>query len=150
MYLYLRKAMEMCIDMVAKCAPNIILVCHSKDSAVNNSDFFSVEIPDFFYSKKDKPRNLEKANFIFKPHNGFDASLNADLTKADRTDREHSAANTALQQRLRIFAFVRVVQRADHAFIAGKLNIAAEARIRSPHERIEPINAKENKAQHFP
>lgn len=37
-YLYLRKAMEMCIDMVAKCAPNIILVCHSKDSAVNNSD----------------------------------------------------------------------------------------------------------------
>ena len=38
MCLYLRKAMEMCIDMVAKCAPNIILVCHSKDSAVNNSD----------------------------------------------------------------------------------------------------------------
>ena len=30
--------MEMCIDMVAKCAPNIILVCHSKDSAVNSSD----------------------------------------------------------------------------------------------------------------
>lgn len=38
MYSYIRKAMEMCIDMVAKCAPNIILVCHSKDSAVNTSD----------------------------------------------------------------------------------------------------------------
>ena len=37
-YLYLRKAVEMCIDMVAKCAPNIILVCHSKDAAVNSSD----------------------------------------------------------------------------------------------------------------
>lgn len=37
-YKYLRDAMEMCIDMVAKCAPNIILVCHSKDSAVNSSD----------------------------------------------------------------------------------------------------------------
>lgn len=37
-YSYIRKAMEMCIDMVAKCAPNIILVCHSKDSAVNTSD----------------------------------------------------------------------------------------------------------------
>ena len=35
MYQYIRKALEMCIDMVAKCAPNIILVCHSKDSAVN-------------------------------------------------------------------------------------------------------------------
>lgn len=37
-YLYLRKAVEMVIDMVAKCAPNIILVCHSKDSAVNSTD----------------------------------------------------------------------------------------------------------------
>lgn len=37
-YLYLRKAVEMCIDMVAKCAPNIILVCHSKDSAINSTD----------------------------------------------------------------------------------------------------------------
>lgn len=34
----LRKAVEMCIDMVAKCAPNIILVCHSKDAAVGSSD----------------------------------------------------------------------------------------------------------------
>lgn len=38
MYQYIRKALEMCIDMVAKCAPNIILVCHSKDSAVNAND----------------------------------------------------------------------------------------------------------------
>lgn len=37
-YQKIRAAMEMCIDMVAKCAPNIILVCHSKDSAVNASD----------------------------------------------------------------------------------------------------------------
>lgn len=37
-YQYIRKAMEMCIDMVSKCAPNIILVCHSKDSAVGVSD----------------------------------------------------------------------------------------------------------------
>lgn len=37
-YQYIRKALEMCIDMVAKCAPNIILVCHSKDSAVNAND----------------------------------------------------------------------------------------------------------------
>lgn len=28
----------MCIDMVAKCAPNIILVCHSKDAAVGSED----------------------------------------------------------------------------------------------------------------
>lgn len=34
----LRKAVEMCIDMVAKCAPNIILVCHSKDAAVGSGD----------------------------------------------------------------------------------------------------------------
>lgn len=34
----LRKAVEMCIEMVAKCAPNIILVCHSKDAAVGSSD----------------------------------------------------------------------------------------------------------------
>lgn len=34
----LRKAVEMCIDMVAKCAPNIILVCHSKDAAIGSSD----------------------------------------------------------------------------------------------------------------
>lgn len=38
MYGALRKAVEMCIDMVAKCAPNIILVCHSKDAAVGSSD----------------------------------------------------------------------------------------------------------------
>ncbi len=33
-YGFLRTAVEMCIDMVAKCAPNIILVCHTKDAAV--------------------------------------------------------------------------------------------------------------------
>lgn len=38
MYGALRKAVEMCIEMVAKCAPNIILVCHSKDAAVGSSD----------------------------------------------------------------------------------------------------------------
>lgn len=37
-YGFLRKAVEMCIDMVAKCAPNIILVCHTKDAAVGNSE----------------------------------------------------------------------------------------------------------------
>ena len=34
----LRKAVEMCIDMVAKCAPNIILVCHTKDSYVGSGE----------------------------------------------------------------------------------------------------------------
>lgn len=33
-----REAMEMVIDMVSKCAPNIILVCHTKDSAIADSD----------------------------------------------------------------------------------------------------------------
>lgn len=37
-YSYLRKAMETVIDSVAKCAPNIILVCHVKDAAIANSD----------------------------------------------------------------------------------------------------------------
>lgn len=40
----LRKAVEMCIDMVAKCAPNIILVCHSKDAAVGSSDLTAKQI----------------------------------------------------------------------------------------------------------
>lgn len=34
----LRKAVEMCIDMVAKCTPNIILICHTKDAAIKNGD----------------------------------------------------------------------------------------------------------------
>lgn len=33
-YGFLRTAVEMCIDMVSKCAPNIILVCHTKDAAI--------------------------------------------------------------------------------------------------------------------
>lgn len=37
-YSKIREAMELIIDMFAKCAPNIILVCHVKDSAVANSD----------------------------------------------------------------------------------------------------------------
>lgn len=37
-YAKVREAMEMVINMVAKCAPNIILVCHTKDSAVADSD----------------------------------------------------------------------------------------------------------------
>lgn len=43
-YQYIRKAMEMCIDMVAKCAPNIILVCHSKDSAVAATELTTRQI----------------------------------------------------------------------------------------------------------
>lgn len=37
-YSKVREAMELVIDMVGKCAPNIILVCHTKDSAVGDSD----------------------------------------------------------------------------------------------------------------
>ena len=37
-YMKVREAMELVIDMVSKCAPNIILVCHTKDSAVGDSD----------------------------------------------------------------------------------------------------------------
>ena len=40
----LRKAMEMCIDMVSKCAPNIILVCHSKDAAIGVTDLTTRQI----------------------------------------------------------------------------------------------------------
>lgn len=37
-YNALRTAIEMCIDMVSKCAPNLILVCHTKDAAVGAGD----------------------------------------------------------------------------------------------------------------
>ena len=37
-YAKVREAVEKVIDMVSKCAPNIILVCHSKDSAITESD----------------------------------------------------------------------------------------------------------------
>ena len=37
-YAKIRESMEMVINMVSKVAPNIILVCHTKDSAVNDSD----------------------------------------------------------------------------------------------------------------
>jgi hypothetical protein len=37
-YQKIREALELVIDMVSKCAPNIILVCHTKDSAVANDD----------------------------------------------------------------------------------------------------------------
>lgn len=37
-YAKIREAMEACIDMVSKCAPNIILICHTKDSAIANSE----------------------------------------------------------------------------------------------------------------
>jgi len=37
-YTKVREAMEMVINMVSKCAPNIILVCHTKDSAISDSD----------------------------------------------------------------------------------------------------------------
>lgn len=38
MYTKVREAMEIVINMVSKCAPNIILVCHTKDSAIAESD----------------------------------------------------------------------------------------------------------------
>lgn len=37
-YSKIREAMEKVIEMVSKCAPNIILVCHSKDAAIAESD----------------------------------------------------------------------------------------------------------------
>lgn len=37
-YVKIREAMELIINMFSKCAPNIILVCHTKDSAVTDSD----------------------------------------------------------------------------------------------------------------
>ena len=43
-YAKIREAMEMVIDMIAKCAPNIILVCHTKDSAIANSEMTSKTI----------------------------------------------------------------------------------------------------------
>ncbi|MEG0773573.1 AAA family ATPase [Clostridium sp.] len=43
-YQYIRKGMEMCIDMVAKCTPNIILVCHSKDAAIAATELNTKQI----------------------------------------------------------------------------------------------------------
>lgn len=43
-YQYIRKAMEMCINMVGACAPNIILVCHSKDAAIGATDLTTKQI----------------------------------------------------------------------------------------------------------
>lgn len=37
-YAKIREVMEMVIDMVSKCAPNVILVCHTKDAAIADSD----------------------------------------------------------------------------------------------------------------
>ena len=52
--------------------------------AVNNTDFFSLEIPDFFYQKKDRPHNLDKANFIFKPHNGLSYSFSSRVIRYNK------------------------------------------------------------------
>ena len=46
-YNQIRKAMEMVIDMVAKCAPNIILICHTKDAAIANTDMTAKTIDLF-------------------------------------------------------------------------------------------------------
>ena len=46
-YSALRKALEMVIDMVSKCAPNIILICHTKDSAIGNTDMTAKTIDLF-------------------------------------------------------------------------------------------------------
>ena len=37
----------------------------------NTSEYFSVEIPDFFLQKKDKPNTLDKIYFTYKPQNGL-------------------------------------------------------------------------------
>lgn len=37
-YLKIREAIELVIDMFAKVCPNIILVCHVKDSAIANTE----------------------------------------------------------------------------------------------------------------
>ena len=37
----------MVIDMVSKCAPNIILICHTKDSAIDNTDMTAKTIDLF-------------------------------------------------------------------------------------------------------
>lgn len=46
-YSALRKALEMVIDMVSKCALNIILICHTKDSAIGNTDMTTKTIDLF-------------------------------------------------------------------------------------------------------
>lgn len=58
-YGYLRRALEICIEMVAKCCQNIILVCHSKDAAVGSSELTIKQIsllgksPSVLASKSD-------------------------------------------------------------------------------------------------
>lgn len=37
----------------------------------NTTEYFSVEIPDFFLQKKDKPNTLDKIYFTYKPQNGL-------------------------------------------------------------------------------
>lgn len=43
-YKYMRDALEQVINMVSKCTNNIILVCHSKDAAIANSDLTAKQI----------------------------------------------------------------------------------------------------------
>ena len=43
-YKYMRDALEMVVGMISKCTKNVILVCHSKDAAIANSELTAKQI----------------------------------------------------------------------------------------------------------
>ena len=70
-YSALRKALEMVIDMVSKCAPNIILICHTKDSAIGYLDrdedsntILSFNTNDKFVECGARPEHLRNADVV--------------------------------------------------------------------------------------
>lgn len=53
--------------------------------SLNTKDYFSVEIPNFFYNLKDKPEVLEKARFTFRSVNGLSHSFIARVMRYQKT-----------------------------------------------------------------
>ena len=83
-------------------------------------------------------------------HHGLYSLLDAHLTKRERTRRNAAAADAARHKRLCIIGSLRIAHSPDHLFIAGKLDVPAQQDIAEPHQRIEPMNCQQQKAEWLP
>ena len=87
---------------------------------------------------------------LFVAQRVLHARAHAHLAEGERTGGKHTPRHAARKQRARIVLDLPRVHAAQHALVAGQLDVAAEQGIGKPQQRVEPVDRQQGKAQRLP
>ncbi len=95
-------------------------------------------------------KDQEPGSRLLIAENPVDALLYSDLAEREGTCDDPFLLPAAGYQRVGVGFLLFQVHPADHFFVAGKLDVSAEQNTGRPHQRMKPVNRKQQTGKRLP